>query len=262
MSCDVYHVGRSHDGGIDLIVVGADRPMMVQVKRREHANAVEGVDVVKLLFASMFVRGATNGLVITSAQRFSKDATKWIHLPALKDNSFEIDLVAFDRLLQMTRSIKSLDSQPWRDAIRFWRAERPFLKWSATSAALHKAMTLSMDDGASMSLGEYLADRDADVYLSMGDSWLVLLRTYKPGRAFAFRHDCRDKCWELSLDEIDADALFPYIQRMLGAELGRLRSVDGGDFHRVLSQAPVGFIQALSRRWALTAGEGAVTWEF
>ncbi|WNF58516.1 restriction endonuclease [Pseudomonas sp. SG20052] len=46
-SCDVEHVGKSHDGGIDLILVNADSPIVVQVKRRKSLDHIEGVAGVR-----------------------------------------------------------------------------------------------------------------------------------------------------------------------------------------------------------------------
>src|SRR6185295_3758935 len=66
-NCEVLHVGQPHDGGIDLILIAADEPVMVQVKRRARADRAEGIDVVKHLFASMLGRG--HGMVVTTAQR-------------------------------------------------------------------------------------------------------------------------------------------------------------------------------------------------
>jgi hypothetical protein len=39
--CEVIHCGRSHDGGIDLILISADEPTVIQVKPRENPLVVE-----------------------------------------------------------------------------------------------------------------------------------------------------------------------------------------------------------------------------
>lgn len=113
--CEVWHVGRSGDDGVDLVVVEKDEPLLVQVKRRQNPDAVEGIEVVKLLFASAFARGADRGMVVTTAQRFSRVAKKWVHLPRLQDVKFQLELVDVNKLLHMLHLARPPGSEePWQ----------------------------------------------------------------------------------------------------------------------------------------------------
>ncbi len=114
--CDVWHVGRSGDDGIDLVVVEKEEPMLVQVKRRTKSSAVEGIDIVKLLFASAFVKGSSKGMVVTTAQRFSRVSKKWIQLEKLKDLKFSMELVDVNRLLSMMHAVRPPNANaPWEN---------------------------------------------------------------------------------------------------------------------------------------------------
>ena len=40
-------VGKTNDGGVDLILLESDAPILVQVKRRKRAEKTEGVVVIR-----------------------------------------------------------------------------------------------------------------------------------------------------------------------------------------------------------------------
>jgi hypothetical protein len=123
---EVRHVGRTGDGGVDLIAVIGDEPLMVQVKRREDSDQSEGVEVVKLLFASTFARGAKNGMVVTSAKKFSRQAREWIESPKLKGAGFNLELVDLNSLMSMVDAVAPADSPaPWERHEEWWRRYRP-----------------------------------------------------------------------------------------------------------------------------------------
>jgi len=117
MECDVKHVGGTHDGGIDLLVLDADPPLVVQVKRRRRRDSAEGVEVVKTMFATMFGGGHGRGMVVTSANRFTRGARAWARLPSLSHAGFEIDLVDINRLIDMTRPSERPAQPAWQTAL-------------------------------------------------------------------------------------------------------------------------------------------------
>lgn len=41
--CEVKEVGKSHDGGVDLIMIESDKPTIIQVKRRKSPSRTEAV---------------------------------------------------------------------------------------------------------------------------------------------------------------------------------------------------------------------------
>ncbi len=112
--CEVYHVGQSGDDGIDLIAIVGDNPLLVQVKRRESEGKTEGINIVKLLFASAFARGINNGMIVTTASRFSKPAQKWLESPRIKELGFKMELRNFNDLMSMVDAVmKDNENSPW-----------------------------------------------------------------------------------------------------------------------------------------------------
>jgi hypothetical protein len=79
--CDVRHVGRTpHDGGIDLILLLGDQYTAVQVKHRSIYRKQRGEGVVPLreFVGAMFpLSGVTQGIFVTSAEFYSKDAEQY-----------------------------------------------------------------------------------------------------------------------------------------------------------------------------------------
>lgn len=71
-NCDVKHVGRSHDGGIDLYIIDSDDPILVQVKRRESSTAVESISTVRDFLGAMFINNSRRGIILSTAKRFSR----------------------------------------------------------------------------------------------------------------------------------------------------------------------------------------------
>jgi hypothetical protein len=123
--CEVRWVGRSGDDGIDLLAIISDQPTMVQVKRRATSAASEGVDVVKLIFASSFGKRARRGMVVTTAKRFSRAAQKWATSEALRDANFQMQLIDFHSLASMVEAVaNSQELEPWQQAQRSFRRTR------------------------------------------------------------------------------------------------------------------------------------------
>lgn len=71
---DVKHVGQSHDGGVDVILVrdGAVETL-VQVKRRSTSRS-EPVETVRDLLGVMYYDRNLRGIVVSTAERFSRAA--------------------------------------------------------------------------------------------------------------------------------------------------------------------------------------------
>src|SRR6266702_1550606 len=110
--CEVHHVARSGDDGVDLLAIVRDDPIMIQVKRRKNVDAIEGVNTVKLLFASAFARRANLGMVVTTAKAFSRPSEQWIKRQRLKEVKFIIKLTNVSDLMTMIDAIASPDQEP------------------------------------------------------------------------------------------------------------------------------------------------------
>lgn len=122
--CTVKHVGKSHDGGIDLIIVDKDDPVLVSVKRRSKKDSVESVSTIRDLLGAMLIEGRARGLVLSTACRFSISSKKVIAkvLEQQKVDTFE--LVDFERFCAMLRLANSSVAQTWRQFTSLWKESR------------------------------------------------------------------------------------------------------------------------------------------
>ena len=70
--CEVKHVGKTGDGGKDLIIVQSDDPILVQVKRRTNSEHIELVKGIREFVGTMYIEGANKGIYLSTAKEFSK----------------------------------------------------------------------------------------------------------------------------------------------------------------------------------------------
>lgn len=131
--CDVYHVGQTADDGIDLLAIVKDEPLLIQVKRRASTGASEGVNTVKLLFASAFGQKSSHGMVVTTAPKFTRPARKWAASPPLIDAEFRLQLVDFSSLMSMVNCVAVANGLPaWeahQNSLRPWLSIPRSRKW-------------------------------------------------------------------------------------------------------------------------------------
>lgn len=72
---EAIHVGKSHDGGVDVVFVNSDlNKWLIQVKRRSQPNASEGVNTIKNLLATMVENDTPCGIVVSTASHFTYQA--------------------------------------------------------------------------------------------------------------------------------------------------------------------------------------------
>lgn len=75
--CEAHVCGRSHDHGIDLVLVLSDSPgapIAVQVKRRLRCDRGEPVTTVREFLGAMQIEGFSRGIYLTTADHFTTDA--------------------------------------------------------------------------------------------------------------------------------------------------------------------------------------------
>jgi restriction endonuclease len=124
MQCEARHVGTTGDGGIDVILVIADQPVLVQVKRRSSPDAVEGVRVVRELLGTLLSKGAFDGMVVSTAKRFSRAAIALAKAPEITSRGYRVELCDYDALNQVLRLASAIGEQPWR---RLWEQGKPLV---------------------------------------------------------------------------------------------------------------------------------------
>lgn len=112
-ACEVEHIGKSHDGGIDLLLVNSDSPTVVQVKRRRKLNHTEAVSGVRELLGATLLNESKNCIYVSTCSKFSdaaeKAAAKSVELGHVE--SYELyDFKRFLDLLNLTTNIY----EPWK----------------------------------------------------------------------------------------------------------------------------------------------------
>lgn len=74
--CEVHHVGArggKGDQGVDIYLIKDEIEWLIQVKRRLTDNP-ESVDTIRLLNGVLLREGKYNGMVVTSAASFTRNA--------------------------------------------------------------------------------------------------------------------------------------------------------------------------------------------
>ncbi|MEO8527778.1 MAG: restriction endonuclease [Pseudolysinimonas sp.] len=121
-NCEVRHVGRAGDGGIDLLLMDGDSPRAIQVKRRSREVA-EAVSFVREFVGAMLLGGHISGMFVTTAPRFSAAAESTAALAVSKSLVSRIDLVDADSLLSFIRATPPTPS--WQDITPTLESGRP-----------------------------------------------------------------------------------------------------------------------------------------
>ncbi|UDF14745.1 restriction endonuclease [Antiquaquibacter oligotrophicus] len=123
LDCDVVHVGRSGDGGIDLLIVDADRPRAVQVKRRSR-NRAESVSQIREFLGALLLGGHMKGIFVTTAPAFSRDSIRAADAARRLALVSEIELVDGGALQEIIRASTTL-SEPWERVAPTLASPRP-----------------------------------------------------------------------------------------------------------------------------------------
>jgi hypothetical protein len=75
--CEVHHVGKPGDLGIDVVLIETDeKTWLTQVKRRSRPDSTEGFSTLQSLLGSLALHGARHGIVVSTADHFSYQARK------------------------------------------------------------------------------------------------------------------------------------------------------------------------------------------
>lgn len=115
--CEVIHCGKSHDGGVDLLLIVRDELVPVQVKRRMKLEAVEPVSVVREMLGVMFRDRARKSLIVSSADHFSSVAQNEVREVVARGLVDSVDLVDYDRFMSLLRTRYAAREQSYLDAI-------------------------------------------------------------------------------------------------------------------------------------------------
>ena len=104
--CDVKLVGKSHDGGKDLIMIDSGVKTFVQVKRRMVKNKVESVEEIRDLLGAAYSEDVRSCVFVSTADHYSPEAQKLANkmVEVRKFDRFDlIDCKQFIEMLKLTR---------------------------------------------------------------------------------------------------------------------------------------------------------------
>ncbi|MCB1676989.1 MAG: restriction endonuclease, partial [Halioglobus sp.] len=115
--CEVKHIGRSHDGGIDLILIRSNTDIVIQVKRRKSAIATEGVAVIRDLIGAMAIKDKRQGIFVTTANKFSREAQKAVAAVVNNKKVDKIELIDYSKLINILQLVRNKTERPWEKLI-------------------------------------------------------------------------------------------------------------------------------------------------
>lgn len=119
-NCEVKHVGKTGDGGKDLIIVLSDEPILVQVKRRGKNESVEQISTVRDFLGTMFIENSRKGIIVSTADHFSRPS-KTTTKKLLSENRLDVfELVDFKRFCEMLDIINYKGKKGWDKLVETW----------------------------------------------------------------------------------------------------------------------------------------------
>jgi hypothetical protein len=106
LSCEVKAFGVTHDKGIDALAMrGEKEKMLIQIKWHEDKQKTEGVGVVREVGGTLLARGLPNGWLVSTRQKFSKEARKEASLISEREilgiGPLQMDLKSFADIIDM-----------------------------------------------------------------------------------------------------------------------------------------------------------------
>jgi len=112
-NCEVELVGKSHDGGMDLILVNSDDPIVVQVKRRTQAKKVEPVSSIRELLGATQLFEAKSCIFVSTADHFSAPAIAAAEKAQQLELVNRFDLIDYHRFVDMLKLQQVKLLSPW-----------------------------------------------------------------------------------------------------------------------------------------------------
>lgn len=117
-SCKAHIVGKTNDGGVDLILIESDHPIIVQVKRREKRNKVESVSQIRELIGATLLKGGSECIFVTTADHFSKGAIQSRNKALKMGIVNRIELIDFKMFIDLLQLYKKDNITPWEKLTR------------------------------------------------------------------------------------------------------------------------------------------------
>jgi len=119
--CDVEHVGRSGDQGIDLYVILGDKTTMVQVKRRRYQSSrfkSEPVEAVREFLGATLLQGSRDAIFVTNAEAYSPGAVDTARRALTLELVRSFELLNGDHFLRRLGLVQERLSPVWQRNLR------------------------------------------------------------------------------------------------------------------------------------------------
>lgn len=117
-SCDVELVGKSHDGGKDLIMIDSGEKTYIQVKRRKSKEKVEAVKEIRELLGASYADDVKSCIFVSTADHFSSDAAKLAKNVVQTRKCDRFDLIDCKHFLDMLQLTRKDYPEMWESLVR------------------------------------------------------------------------------------------------------------------------------------------------
>jgi hypothetical protein len=122
--CEIFHVGKSYDDGIDAYFIDAKgQKWLVQAKRREKPNSTEGVSTIRNFLGAVFLDQSLHGIVASTADHFSYRA----NLAAKKATKLGMEIQLYDKGKLKRMLNPFLPDRPWFEIVRPFDPESAYI---------------------------------------------------------------------------------------------------------------------------------------
>lgn len=118
VDCDITVVGKSHDGGKDLLLLDGEKQTFIQVKRRTQAQKVEPVSSIRELIGASILGDANACVFVTTADHFSKPAQDAAKKVVEKKILSSFELIDYNRFVNMLNLQRKDYPNKWEEILR------------------------------------------------------------------------------------------------------------------------------------------------
>lgn len=118
--CKVKHFGKTRDGGRDAILIDSEgKQTVIQVKRRQSANATEGVEPVTALLGVSVLEDNLKGCIfVSTADHFSRDAKAFAQKAIDKQKVECFDLIDCATFLEQVNIVRDKLPVTWEKLLK------------------------------------------------------------------------------------------------------------------------------------------------
>lgn len=118
IDCEIKIVGKSHDGGKDLILLNGEKQTFVQVKRRMRDDKVENVSCIRDLIGASIIGDADACIFVTTADHFSKPAQDAAKKAVEKKILDSFDLIDYNSFISMLNLQRKKYPKEWEGLLK------------------------------------------------------------------------------------------------------------------------------------------------